>query len=153
MTADQMAFKAAFAKINPIMTREVVQFIFEVPTDEADAALKLLGGMPKSRSERWCAIARLDLEHGNGGEKTAHSQHVVGRRAFSNLPFPQQAGILSKDAAFQYWINDGFLSEQDCAAGIRKRCGVESRSDLQAGTPAGEKWLSLLREFEGREIR
>jgi hypothetical protein len=141
--AKPMAFRATFAKINPIMTREVVQFVFEVPTDGADAALKILGGMPRSRDERWCAIARLD------SDKAPVTKHEKSRRDFCDLPFPQQAGIKTKDSDFQFWINGGFCSEQDCAAEIRKRCGVESRAELVAGTEAGEKWLSLLREYEG----
>lgn len=157
--APPMAFKATFAKINPIMTREVVQFIFEVPTDQADNALKLLGGMPRSRDERWCAIARLDdtlLSKSNAEHvKDAMShppldlnERITRRRQFCDLPFPQQAGILTKDADFQIWLC-GITSEWDAAAEIRKRCGVGSRADIWPGTTAGEKWISLLREYEG----
>jgi hypothetical protein len=143
MNADApMITKGTFSDFKIIRTRKVAQLVVEIPIEEADAAVAALGGLPRSDRERWVAVARLDMNAANG-------QREKTRRAFCDLPFPQQAGIKTKDTDFQFWINGGFCSEQDCAAGIRKRCGVESRADIVAGSEAGEKWLGLLREFEG----
>jgi hypothetical protein len=133
--------KATFADFRIIKTRKTAQLILELPIENADAALIALGGLPRSDAERWVAIARLNDIDQIRKEK-AH-------RAFHELPFPQQAALKSKDETFQSWINGGYPSEQGCAVAIRNHCGVNSRADILQGTEAGERWLGLLREFEG----
>ncbi len=144
MTAEPpMIIKATFANIHPVQTRGVVQFIFEVKIEDSDEALKLLGGMPRVQDERWCAIARLDMD------KRPTTPREKERRAFHELPAVQQAAIKCKDTDFQIWMNCGFASEQDCVSAVRKNCGVDSRADILPGTEAEERWRALLREYEG----
>jgi hypothetical protein len=40
-------------------------------------------------------------------------------------------------------------TEVDAANAVRGLCGVESRSEIRAGTPAGETWLDLVQRFHG----
>jgi hypothetical protein len=59
------AFKACYSDWKLIKTRGVVQVVMEVPLAEADAAYKVLGGMPDFGSENWFAIAALKTEKEN----------------------------------------------------------------------------------------
>jgi hypothetical protein len=140
---EPQVIEAVFYNWRPVVSHKRLQLIFEVPLEDTNVVLKMLGA-PMPDKETWCAIALLERNR-----PVNISINAKARRAFCDLPFPQQAGIKTKDADFQFWINRGFCSEQDCAAEIRKRCEVESRGDILAGTEAGEKWLALLREYEG----
>jgi len=55
-------FKAAYADFRLIKTRGVVSISFELPVEQAQAALDVLGGMPVAATEVWCAVARLKPE-------------------------------------------------------------------------------------------
>lgn len=54
------AFSATYSDLKLIKTRQVVQFIFEVPLEAAGHAYNVLGGMPSPMEEKWFAIARLE---------------------------------------------------------------------------------------------
>lgn len=141
MSMPLMVTKGTFADFKLIKTRKVAQLVVEIPIEEADAALAALGGLPRSDVDRWVAVARLDMA-------AANTPHEKEHRNFWELPFVQQAALKSKDEKFQLFMC-GMHSEQDCAYEIRKHCGVDSRADILPGTEAGNKWLALLREFEG----
>jgi hypothetical protein len=176
------AIKATFADFRIIKTRKLAQFVFELPIEQADAALVALGGLPRSDAERWAAIALLDtnvappklVEALGGvtseeyyvhlsaeqdeaarqdtayhkGERTILDEMQKPRRAFCDLPFPQQAGIKSEDLTFKLWLNPQSQPGEDCADVIRRMCGVTSRSQIIKGTAAGTAWVHLLREYE-----
>ncbi len=55
------AFKACYSDWKLIRTRGVVQVVMEVPLAEADAAYKVLGGMPDAAREQWFGVAALKL--------------------------------------------------------------------------------------------
>lgn len=142
--------QATFADWRPVKGRKQLQLIFEVPLEETAIVLKMLGA-PMPDKETWCAIALL--------EKPVSSSKVTAKtsRAFCDLPFPQQAGIKSSDLTFTLWMStklDNKIPEYEpiadnCAQAIREYCGVISRADILPGTLAGERWIELLREFEG----
>jgi hypothetical protein len=149
-----MATKGTFADFRIIKTRKCAQLVIEVPIEEADAALSALGGLPRSDCERWVAVARLNHEG------TTKPLDLKERRAFCDLPFVQQAGIMSNDLKFQFWMSDNYPEfaknggDMDglmgrAAQAIRDYCRVSSRAQILPGTEAAERWLSLLREFEG----
>lgn len=54
------AFSATYADLKLIKTRQMVQFVFEVPLEAAEHAMNVLGGMPSPMEEKWFAIARLE---------------------------------------------------------------------------------------------
>lgn len=154
------AIKGTFSDFKLIRTRKLCQIVIEVPIEQADAALVALGGLPRSDAERWVAIARLDLSSKpesapavNGKQKMAEafagSWAQRERRAFCDLPYPQQAALKTNDEAFARFMG-ALPSPSHCAQAIKDYCGVDSRSKIQPNTPAGEKWIELLREFEGR---
>jgi hypothetical protein len=145
MTAEPMITKGTFSDFRIIRTRKLAQIVIEIPIEEADAALAALGGLPRSDHERWVAVARLEMPV----DVTMNIKYEKARRAFHTLPAVQQAAIKSKDAEFQFWMNKGFVSEPDCAAAIRKYCGVNSRADIEPGSEAEKRWHELLRDYEG----
>ena len=144
---DSAAIKATFSDFQLVKTRKLAKLIFEVPIEEADKALSVLGGLPRSDGERWVGIALLDMQAMDGPKVTVFDK--VARRAFCDLPFPQQAALKSNDTTFQLWMSVNHNSpDGDCADAIRKYCGVNSRADILPRTWAGDKWTELLREFE-----
>jgi hypothetical protein len=58
--SEPAAFTATYSDLKVVRTRQVVQFIFEVPIEAADHACNVLGGMPSPMDERWFAIARME---------------------------------------------------------------------------------------------
>jgi hypothetical protein len=162
------AIKATFADFKIVKTRKLAQFVFELPIEMADDALTALGGLPRSDAERWAAIALLDQptimetvaelraatkKHGIrfDADEIADLRHETKeRKAFCDLPFPQQAGIRSDDLKFQLWLSPQSTYSESCADVIRRMCGVTSRSKIIKGTQAGDRWTSLLREYEAR---
>lgn len=148
------AIKGTFSDFKLIKTRKLAQVIIEIPIEQADAALTALGGLPRSDTERWVAIALLDMRKfdAQGNLPTDDNGELPKpRRPFCELPMPQQAGILSNDLKFQLWLSKKDVGREceSAAEAIRVWCGVASRSDIRPGTKTGERWLALLNEFEG----
>ncbi len=69
------------------------------------------------------------------------------RRAFCDLPYPQQCALKCNDAAFAEFMQSE--PGEDCAGAVRYYCKVASRSEILPGTKSAELWIQLLREFEG----
>lgn len=136
------AIRGTFSDFKLIRTRKLAQIVIEVPIEEADAALSVLGGLPRSDDERWVAIACLAIP-----SPSAAPVEPKERRAFCDLSFAQQAGIRANDAAFSAFMDAE--PGEDCAAAIRSGCGVKSRSEILPGTTAATLWKDLLNEFEG----
>jgi hypothetical protein len=149
MSTTPKAIKATFADWRPVKGRKQLQLIFEVPLEETSEVLKMLGA-PMPDKETWVAIALLDMRtfDDQGNLQDPAQKH---RRAFCDMPFPQQAGILSEDQKFETWALSHIhlnMDDTDCAAVIRRWCGVTTRADILPGTHAGGKWINLLRSYE-----
>ena len=120
--AEQDAFSATFSDFKLVKTRKVAQLIFEVPIEQVDAALKVLGGMPRSDAEAWVGIARLASPKPVAKEKTEGEKAVI------------RAALLAKESGFQGWVTTrydiiaGESAEEHAADFIRHRCSVASRS-------------------------
>lgn len=138
------AFKATYSDFKLIKTRGVISLCFEIPLEQADAALKVLGGMPNPGAEVWCAIARLAaLSESPAKDDDAH-------RSWSQLAPSQQAGIWCNDEVFWDFLNERRISPRivknadGAAAAVREYCGVNSRSEL---TTMNQKWIALATHF------
>jgi len=65
----------------------------------------------------------------------------------------KQAGILCNDGAFAAFISETrvegnpLLSQEECAAFVRKHCIVESRKDIRNNHPSGRLWRELVAEY------
>ncbi len=106
------AFRATYADIKLIKTRQCVQIVFELPIEQFDAAYEVLGGMPLPGKERWFGIAAIKVseadaptadrpvangtrsEQGNQGgadeDRNHHHQLNPGRRLSTVRPEPKQ---------------------------------------------------------------
>lgn len=73
------------------------------------------------------------------------------RKPFHTLPLSQQAALRCQDGKFldyigsrdDYPINVGSIIEA-----VRFICGVASRSEIIANTPAGDRWEQLERKYQ-----
>jgi hypothetical protein len=193
-------FSATYADWKLIKTRRCVQIVLEVPLEAANEAYEALGGMPSAATERWVAVARLDLTAvqptmeeqtkqappvlpaSTSRQPAGHchlcdiktkppvcsvpgcpidGQHQTKTRKYN---LAQRAGMLCADRQFQYFLDDQMtvnmklvfnkdesqtIMKDYAAATLRSLCGVRSRSELIAGTAAGDKFEQLLNKFAG----
>lgn len=161
---------ATFSDFRIVKTRKLAQLIFEVPIEQADAALAALGGLPRSDGERWCGIALLNSAASPSADTGPHPSSVTmvpapeaeaksadkPRRRFSEMSRAQQAGMLCHDMLFQDWAIErwpdvatpSFTSTADIVSFLVKReCGVASRSDLDKTASARVAWDGLVSQY------
>ena len=152
MTDAPAAIKATFSEVKIIKTRKVMSLCFEVPLEQADEALRVLGGIPQPMAERWAAIALLDPK---ATQEAPQAPEKV-KRSFGELPAPQRAALLCDREAFRRFLEPsatadysihGIHSVDDAAQMVRELCGVASRSELATNAAAAEKFERLEREF------
>lgn len=161
------AFKATYSDFRLIKGRKVVQFVFELPIEQADVALKVVGGMPNPAAEVWCAVARLDPEKierqvmpvdaANGDPKPTRLD--TSPASGPDIParanrLAQRAGILCNDPLFHRYLAERHfklpmaqMSTEGAAQFVREHCKVESRSDIKPNTEAGLRWDLLESAF------
>lgn len=136
------AFRASYADLKVIKTRQCVQVIFELPISDFDAAYEVLGGLPDSSSERWFGIAAIAAQ-------TARAE----KRDWRDLQPQQQAGIRCEEPTFTAFLreqrpDDWHESASDPAECIRLICGVKSRSELGTNHKARVIWKQLDDAFQ-----
>lgn len=146
------AILATFADFKLVKSRAVAQLVFEVPVEQADAALTALGGLPRADLERWAGIAPLDktavaARHADGG--VPHAPVKGGdkpghKRAFADLPRSQQAAIKCGDADFQRWLGP---EDADADGTLKGALGIVSKRELDTDPEAAKRWDALLNEY------
>ncbi len=145
-------FKATFSDFRNVKTRKTVQFIFEVPSEGADEALAILGGVPRPDKEIWVAVARLDPTKAASAPDKAAGEPQKERRRFDTLPLPQQAALRCNSEAFQRFLGEHYgidsMSETGAADAVRSICSITSRSELKPGTVGGLTWVKLNSQFD-----
>jgi hypothetical protein len=151
------AFRATFADLKVIKTRQCVQIILEVPTEQFDAAYEVLGGLPNPAAERWFAVAALAQDSKPASERP---QAVVldepqsgGKRDWRDMPPSQQAALRCNNAAFnvflkEKWPDDWNEAGADPAECVRLICSVPSRSALDTEHRARVVWKQLDTQYE-----
>jgi hypothetical protein len=143
------AFQATFHKAVPVMSRGVIQLIFEVASELQENALNVTGGMMARPGEAdWFEIKRLNT-NGDGTASPSGGEAVTpaggGLPARPERKLSQQAGACCSDPRFQKWL--GAVDRDEAANIVRLRCGVGSRSEIIPGTPAGELWVRMYDRF------
>jgi hypothetical protein len=130
------AFRATFADLKVIKTRQCVQIILEVPTEQFDAAYEVLGGLPNPAAERWFAVAALAQDSKPASERpqavVLDKPQLGGKRDWRDMPPSQQAGA-------------------DPAECVRIICNVASRSLLDTEHRARVVWKQLDDQFQAWE--
>jgi hypothetical protein len=136
------AIRGTFSDFRLIKGRKCAQIICEIPIEEADAALSVLGGIPQPASERWIALAPLNIT----------SIKPQQKQRWDDLKLAAQASIRCGEPAFWAFLREGLAedvsSETHAAHVVRRRCGVESRSALNLDSKAAAKWRELERAFQ-----
>ncbi len=141
------AIRATYSDLKLVKTRKVLQLIFEVPIEEADNALRVLGGMPRADAETWVGIAPITEE---AAQRVAPGAVAAKpRKAWGDLTPTQQAGIRCSDVDFQAWL--GCFDAEEAAVKVRDHCGVKSRSDIGLH-PASKRWRQMDNDFLERNI-
>jgi hypothetical protein len=132
------AIRGTFSDFRLIKGRKCAQIICEIPIEEADAALSVLGGIPQPASERWIALAPLNITSIKPAQE---------KRRYENLKSAMQAGIRCTEPAFWRYLNEAhdcaIRAEPDAADYVRWYCGVPSRSNLNLDPKAAAKWQEL----------
>lgn len=130
MTAPRV-LRARYADWRPVKGRKVLQIVLEVPLEQQEEALTMLGA-PLPDRDLWVALALLSDEH--------------NADAFKGGKNAQRAGILCNEGAFQRWA--GARCPDTAAAFIRRRCSVDSRKMLDHDEDAGRAFLSMITDYE-----
>lgn len=133
------AIRATFSDFKLIRTRKVAQLVMEVPLEQANAALKALGGVPQAETEQWVGIAPIQ-----GDDAPAPAEKP--RRRFSEMSRAQQAGMMCADLQFQEFCCAH--NEVEAADYVRSWCDIDSRSKLDFLETPAAKWDELLTEFD-----
>jgi hypothetical protein len=151
------AFRATFADLKVIKTRQCVQIILEVPTEQFDAAYEVLGGLPNPAAERWFAVAALAQDSKPASERpqavVLDKPQLGGKRDWRDMPPSQQAALRCNNAAFnaflkEKWHDDWNEAGADPAECVRLICSVPSRSALDTEHRARVVWKQLDTQYE-----
>ncbi len=162
--------EADFATWRPVQGRKVLQLIFEVPIEQTQNVLDMLG-IPQPGESKWCAIAlmnnppsgpsktKLPEAPASGGGPILQAERSEGGspKPFSTLPLSQQAAIRCGDETFRDFISTlgasgiGRYTPEMAADMVRSQCAVKSRADLDDDVnhiDARNRWLYLERTYQ-----
>jgi hypothetical protein len=118
--------KADFADFRRVKGRKVMQLFLEIPLEEAEAALRVLGH-PRVGESTWCAIALLNSEAVKA-EGQAEQREAAPKKSWSELKRSQQAYLLTHDPSFgAYFGADGATR---CDTKLKDHFRIEHKSEL-----------------------
>ena len=137
---DHAVITGTFSEAKFIKTRSVMQIVVEVPIELADAAFKILGGVPQPGKEVPVAVARL--------------QKQVEKWKPEKISLAQQAGIMCGEPTFLRFLEENYAhigkADNDFGAVqmVREICGVVSRSEFDSDPAAGQRWRDVKGKFD-----
>ena len=168
MSADRArVIPATFHNYRTVLGRKVLQLVFEVPIEQQNEALRLLG-YPNAAEPSWYAIAKLTekplAEDGvkDTAARLTRNQEVAGsspapapskpKRRFDELSLPQQCGIRCDDYRFERFLRetweDAIGEDDDVASAVRRIIKVKSRSELSTNHHAANVWRELEAKYQ-----
>jgi hypothetical protein len=136
--ADLRGIEADFATWRPVQGRKVLQLVFEVPIEQTQHVLDMLG-IPQPGASKWCAIALM------APKAEGQAEGGSPKKAWTEYKPSQQAAILCSDSDFQRYFNA--VDEKQAAARVRVHFKVESRSELDTPEmkPLWDEFVALYR--------
>lgn len=157
MTAAMIS--GTFADFKLVKTRSVAQLVVEVPIEQADSALKLLGGVPQPGAEKPVAVARLAVE--TQAAPPAQARRAAARnpdeakpkRPWSELKLSARAAIICGEPEFWRWAQAqgpyGITIEMSTQAAdwLRWKTSVGSRKDYETYEGAGRRYLQIEEKY------
>lgn len=129
------AFRATFSDFRIVKGRKVCQVVLEVALEQADAALEVLGGVPRPDAERWVAVARLETQ-------PAKVEKPKGPTA------SQRAWALCQSTRFGEWLGPDLTTPEFRADALRKHLDITSRGELDTNPEARARFETLEREYQ-----
>jgi hypothetical protein len=163
--SDLSATMGTFSDFKIIRGRKVAQVIVEIPLEQADEALRKLGGIPNPAEERWIGLALLTLGVRPSVQQLESSRlepkQLPAPKKWGDLPLSQQAAIRCNEPDFQQFLAEHrtlgeewgraareFDLESDAAASVvRYVCQVPSRAEITTNQLAAKRWRQLDDEF------
>jgi hypothetical protein len=158
---DARAILCDFTDFKRVATRNTFQLIFELPLEQAEEAIKLLGNPLPGKTLK-CGIARISLGDAStrkdeGTTSTASDRPRVqdsspAKTKWQKLRPSAQAAIRCDDKEFGDFIADQYphhLAGHGCmATAVRKIVGVHSRAVLDSDDTAAVAWADLEAEYQ-----
>ena len=143
---EQAVIRGTYANFAIVKTRGVAQIVVEVPIENAEQVIKMLG-IPQPGKEAHVAVAKLRTVPETKEERSE------GERAI------QRAALLCKEDEFQNWLYaycgaQQLPTEHGTATLLKEQIGILSRSELKMNMEALEKFLRIeaaYREATGRQ--
>lgn len=149
------ALAGTFADFKLVKTRSVAQLVIELPIEQADAALSILGGVPKPGAEVHVALARLReaplpaKERAPAADRSFRAKQVYAE-SDDGTQAVTRAALLCRDTMFQQWAADRSrrpATEEAATVWLRWCAGVKSRSEIATDPKALAAFLKLEREY------
>ena len=82
----------------------------------------------------------------------ADTSHARAKKAWGDMPYAQQAGILCDDPKFVRFVFERGGPGLQPADYVRKFCDVQSRSEIRSGTKAEQRWNLLVSAYRAWEL-
>lgn len=142
MSTQRPIIQGTYSDFKTVKSRKVLQIIVEVPIENMQQALNVLGA-PNPHAETHVAIAPLKPEATEGKPTVVEGKQPA--------PLAQKIAILCQDQVFIRFLNErvNWVHDQYTAAEcIRKCCQVQSRSEIENNQQAKEKWESIYSQFQ-----
>lgn len=134
------AITGTYADFKIVKTRNVAQFIIEVPLESADEAITMFG-LPDPHVEKWVAVALLQT---NLITKSERSTQAV-----------QSAGILCGDKRFGEYLKSELRVPEvnpeipdSIANGLRALLGIKSRTEFHTNSEAVDAFYRIKGEYD-----
>lgn len=145
------AFRATYSDFKLVKTRKVVQIVLEVPVEQANVVLDVLGGMPDPSSETWVGVAPLSPDAVQP-QPVVQPRPAGAKRDWRDMSPQQQAGIRCDDTAFVAFLreerSDDWIETREPAECVRLICGVRTRAELETNHKARVIWHQLDDQFQ-----
>lgn len=150
------AISGEFSTFKHVATRKVYQLIIEIPSEAAQTMFATLG-TPGGSEQITVGIARIDPKA--VAVPIAKPEAPKERRAFTDLPYSQQAAMRCNEPGFWKYCEEsspgacetlakrGLSQTQIAADLVRSWCRVESRAQIIKGQQSGDNWESLEAAF------
>jgi hypothetical protein len=145
------AFRATYSDFKLVKTRKVVQIVLEVPVEQANIVLDVLGGMPDPSRETWVGVAPLSPSAAKP-QPVDQPRPAGAKRDWRDIPPSQQAGIRCEEPIFEQFLKeerkDDWAEAQNARDAVCLICGVSSRSELVSNQKARVIWKQLDDQFQ-----
>lgn len=136
--SEERVICATYSEWAPVKSRNALKLIFEVPLEQQQEVLNILGA-PLPGRELWCAIALLNETTKKREDRTV-----------------QRCVMLCKDRSFQNWVTNSIYEiepkeswddEEWAKQCVYAHCGIKTRADLAYDKEARALWEEMLGAF------